>query len=88
MVECVFGDDFSCVAVDGDGVVVVDEGDDACASVFVGDVEFAEFAGVSEGDFAVVVDFVVAYSPYVVAVLYGGEGFWCGGVGVVGCVSV
>ena len=40
-VDGVFGDDSACFAVDGDGVVGVDECDDSLFAVVPSDVEFA-----------------------------------------------
>lgn len=75
-VDGVGGEYFACVLVEnGDGVVVDEhEGGGSCPSC--SDAELVEFAGVSEGEFAVFGDFVEAY-----AVVRGGEfaGVWLWG---------
>lgn len=59
-VEGELGEVFAGVQGDDGGVVVVDEADDLGAGVGSADAEAEELTGVAEGDFAVVVDGVVA----------------------------
>ncbi len=62
-VEGEFGDDFSCFPGADDGFVVVDEADDLDSGVGSADAEVEHASGVTEADFPVVVDGVVAASP-------------------------
>lgn len=58
------GDDLAGVRVADGDVAVVDEEEHGCAGVGPADAEVAEVAGVADGDFAVLVDFVGAGAPF------------------------
>lgn len=73
-VDGVFGDDFSGLSVDGDGVSSVDEDEDGAVFVGSSDAEVAEFACVSQCDRSGVVYFVVADPPDFVEHF---EGWFC-----------
>ncbi|WP_314093977.1 hypothetical protein [Microbacterium foliorum] len=62
-VEGEFGEEFAGDEVVDRGVVVVDEADDLGAGVGSSDPEVEESSVMAEGDFAVVVDGVVADAP-------------------------
>jgi hypothetical protein len=59
-VECELSEEFSGGGVDDSDVELVDEEDDGGSGVGSSDSDFVEVAVVSEGDFAGVVDSVVA----------------------------
>ena len=74
-VEGVFGDYFSGVSVDDDGVVGVDEDEDGLVFVGSADAEVEEFAAVAQGGVSGGVDFVVSDSPDLVEQFHDGFGF-------------
>ena len=62
-VDVVFGDVLAVGGEDAD-VAVVDEHEDVLSSVGSSDAEVAEFPGVADGDFPVLVDLVGAGAPF------------------------
>jgi hypothetical protein len=88
-VDAVLGDEFSVAGEHAD-VAVVDEEEDTAAFVCASDAEVAEFAGVAEGDFAGLVDAVVADAERagVADGCCGGRGCDAGGVGGSRCLAL
>src|SRR5699024_1843742 len=63
-VDAVFGDDFAGGGIGGGDVAVVDEDQDGGVDPGAADALVSEFAGVAQGDLAVLVDFVGAGAPF------------------------
>lgn len=80
--------DFAGGGVDDADLEVGDEHDDGGSGVGSSDADVVELAVVAEGDFAGLVDAVVADSVVWVEVALAGCGFGSGGVGGLWCGSV
>jgi hypothetical protein len=87
-VECEGADDFAGGGMDDADVEFVDEQDDWGACVGSADADVEHGAGVAQGDFAGVVDAVVADTELAVGAVVSGCGCGACGVGGGGCCVV